>query len=673
MRIGRWAVVSISALLWIGCGSGGNASTSNNNGAGGNGQGGASAGGNAGSGGSSAGGAGGGPVSPPAADRNIVTYAGSNGADRFTSAIGLSDGSFLVGGSAADLDWVPAAVPRQELSAAGINSAAVGKVAFLLHLGADLQTIRRVVSFPAGTVRDVRRIRTTNLPGQTTGDIYISGSRDVTDPQQDGYYIAKLSGKFTDEAPITVAWTYDVTARPRKASGFTGESAFETIQPWDVGTDGSVVFGLGSDYDFDWAAIQKLSADGKPTVVQHWPAHWGASGEFRGEASQYPGGAPEYSAIVMKAGRAGSLRSTTATDYAMMLDDGNGKQKQGKLPDDYYFSGPCEPSPGTCASGPGYTGYKVSDKPTQRVGGIVIDRQTGDMYFGYSTQTVLPDGNPDFEPAVVAMRADGTLKWWSRLYHETVENSTPDQYVDHLAIDYKNGSVVVLARAHGNNVQNLWSGDKVAANPGASSFHNGFTGTNGNIHISWLGKLALDKGDLAAASWVAEYVDGMAGTGAAYDDPNLDGWPSHNAGWPDLNTTRIQSMEVDGEGRVYLTGVGRRTITTKNAYQKMLKKDEGSSTWNSFVRVFTPGLETLVYSSLIVGTWDPADGNGGGNTVLEGVLPLDKGVIAVGRHEADEMTGMPKGNAIPTINEPSWGGKSPAGESAVFAHLLFAP
>lgn len=669
-------VFSLSALATIvtlvsGCGSDGTTSntTKTTEGAGGNGQGGS--GGSAGSGGTA--GSGGGPVTPQAADRNVVTYAGTAGADRFSAAIALEDGSFLIGGNAANLDWVPANVPRDELSAAGINSAAAGKVAFLLHVERDLATIRRVASFPAGTVRDVHRIRTTNLPGQPTGSIYISGSRDVTDPMADGYYIAKLAGNFVNGAAVSVSWAYDVEARPRKASGYTGESQYETLQPWDVASDGSVVYGKGSDFDFDWAAIEKLGPDGKRTFVEHWPAHWGATGEFRGSASQYPGGMPEYSAIVMKAGRGGSLRSTTPDDYSLVHDDGNGQTKQGKYPDDYYFSGPCAPSPGTCSGGPGYTGYKTSDKPTQRVGSIVIDRQTGGLYFGYSTQSVLPDGNPDFEPAVVAMQADGQLAWWSRLYHETKDNSSPDQYVDHVAIDYMSGNLVVLGRSHGNNVQNLWSGNKVAANPAATSFHHQFTGTNGNIHISWLGKLGLKDGQLNAASWVAEYVDTMTGTGAAYDDPNLDGWPSHNAAWADLNTTRVQSLDVDAQGRVYLTGVGRRTITTKSAHQKMLKKDDGSSTWNAFVRVFTPSLDTLVYSSLIVGTWDPANGNGGGNTVLEGVLPLDKGVIAVGRHDADEMTGMSLGNAIPTVNEPTWGSKTPAGESAIFAHLLFAP
>ncbi|MRG92022.1 hypothetical protein [Polyangium spumosum] len=656
MDVFRFSASAFAALLIAACGGGG---SSNAGGAGGAGA----------SGGH--GGAGAGPITPPAGDRNVVTYAGHTKAEVFSAVIALSDGSILVGGSAEDLAWVPEGVPREELSAGNIHSSATGKIAFLMQIGKDLTTIQRVAHFPAGTVRDVRRIRTTNLPGQPTGSIYISGSRDVSDPMQDGYYLAKLDGNFVDGEAISVAWTYDVEARPRKAAGYAGESAYETIQPWDVGSDGSVVYGRGSEYDFDWAAIEKLGPDGKPTTVEAWPAHWGASGEFRGLASQYPGGAAEHSAIVMKAGRAGSLRSTSAEDYTLVHDDGNGNTKQGKWPDDYYFSGPCLPSPGECAGGPGYTGYRTSDKPTQRVGGIVIDRKTGDLYFGYSTQSVLPGGNPDFEPAVVAMAKDGKLKWWSRLYQETDQNSTPDQYVDHVAIDDKTGALVVVGRSHGNNVINLWSGDEVAANPGATSFHNGFTGTNGNIHISWLGKLGLDDGKLAAASWVAEYADGMKGTGEPYADPNLDGWPSHNAAWPDLNTTRVSSLEVDAEGRVYLTASGRRTITTRSAYQKMLKKDEGSSTWNSFVRVFSPSLDTLVYSSLIVGTWDPATGAGGDNTSLLGVLPLDKGVIAVGKHEADEMTGMAKGNPIPTENVPAWGTKTPEGESAIFAHLLF--
>lgn len=77
-------------------------------------------------------------------------------------------------------------------------------------------------------------------------------------------------------------------------------------------------------------------------------------------------------------------------------------------------------------------------------------------------KSVLPNGGlPDFEPAVIAMDSSGMLMWWSRLYHEITPlgdtvNSSPDQYVDALAIDYANDKLVVGARCHGNNVENFW-------------------------------------------------------------------------------------------------------------------------------------------------------------------------------------------------------------------------
>jgi hypothetical protein len=451
-----------------------------------------------------------------------------------------------------------------------------------------------------------------------------------------------------------------------------------------VGGDGRVVYGEGAEYDFKWAQIQRLSPDGQPEVVENFTAHWSDAGEWDGTpASSYPGGAPLVrSAIVMKAGRRGSLRSATQADFDALLPDGNGRtDRKGSYPDDYYFSGPCSLTSDACAGGPGYTGYKTSDKPTQRVGSIAVDRASGDFFIGYSTQSVLPDGNPDFEPAVAAIDKTGKLKWWSRLYHERIEKdgggftetSTPDQYVDFLAVDYATKALVVLARAHGNNVINFWSGDKVAKSPGAASFHNQFTGTSGNIHISWIGKLALSDGSLEAASWNAEFAEGAAGLGAPYDDPNLDGWPSHNAGWPDLNTTRAQSMAVDAEGRVYVVATGRRSVTTKTAYQKMPKPSEGKSGWNDYARVFAPDLSTLVYSSILRGPWDPAMDGGDGNVSLLGVEPVKGGVIAVGLHKLDEDTGAPAGVPIPTASVPGWCGSEPLGESAILAHLLFQP
>ncbi|HEX5752847.1 MAG TPA: hypothetical protein VFZ09_41975 [Archangium sp.] len=678
MRIRLWAAVPLLVLV-VACGDGPPANPGNGADSG-------TPGGERPDGGTSGTNPDGGSEPPPldggvigGTDRTVVTYAGNDGLERFESALVLSDGTVLVAGGATSLDWVPPGVPRTQLSAATIQSVSGANIGFILHLSADLRSILRVVHFPQGSVRNIQRLRATGAPGQPTGDLYLSGIRDVpADVQQEGYFIARLDHNFVTAPPTAVRWTYDVKCPPRQASGYTGESEYKHLQPWDVGGDGKVVYALGAEYDFKWAALERLTADGKQDLVPEWTAHWTAAGaEFDGLAADYTGGEPLVrSAIVMKAGRKGSLRSTTQADFDVRLPDGNGRtDRKGRFPDDYYFTGPCTAA--SCSgTGPGYTGYRLSDKPTQRVGSIAIDRRNNHLYFGYSTQSRLPDGNPDFEPAVVAMEPGGRLRWWSRLYHEQLENngalvktSSPDQYVDHVAIDYAANRLVVLARAHGNNVINFWSGNKVASHPGATSFHHQFTGTSGNIHISWLAKLAQADGTLAAASWVAEYSDG-ATLGTPYAEPLHDGWGSHNAGWPDLNTTRVSALEVDARGAVYLAALGRRTVTTSNAYMKMYKPSQGRSAWNHFVRVFEPDLKALRYSSLLRGPWDPAVDGGGENVLLEGVFPVRDGVLVTGWHTRDSA-GVPLGAPLPVAEVPAWGSSTPAGESAVLAHLRF--
>jgi hypothetical protein len=279
---------------------------------------------------------------------------------------------------------------------------------------------------------------------------------------------------------------------------------------------------------------------------------------------------------------------------------------------------------------------------------------------------------------VVAMTATGKLKWWSRLYHEFLSKqkdgryqagdtrtSTPDQYVDHLALDYANNLLVVGARCHGNNVINLWPGNDIAAKPGAHGFQDHFTGKNGNIHISWLGKLALDDGHLHAATYVAEFGDAMEGAGEPSKEPLLDGWPSYNAGWPNVNTTRIHEMQVDDKGRIYIAAVGRRVVTTANAYVKMPKKTEGASQWCNFVRVYTPELNALVYSSIMSGPWDSKTGAGGGNIELSAVVPLPNGAVAVGWNALDEKSKQPAGAPLHTTHVPPWGTDQPLGSTGV--------
>lgn len=604
--------------------------------------------------------------------QNRVFYAGNSGREAFRDVHRLSDGSVLIAGQAANLDWIPAGVPRTVLPAAGLQSSAQGSVGFLLHVDGDFGAIRRVAHWPAGTARDVFRIRSTEVPGQRTGALYISGSRDGAGV--DGYYIARLVGNAVD-APISgLAWVYNVPA----------SGGHKERQPWDVGGDGAVVFATGREFDTNWAAIEKLDALGQRVVVEHWHAHWHAGGEWTGTpASSYaePAQPLRYSAVVMKVNRRGSLRSTTATDFALTQSDGNGHAgRRGRFPDDYYHAGPCALSgTNTCpAAGSGYTGYRAAAAQTQRVGAIAIDRRSNAMYFGYSTKSVLPDGNPDFEPAIVAMAADGRLLWWDRGYRETSQNSSPDQYIDGLAVDPVRNRLVVLGRAHGNNVVNFWRGGEISARAGAAGFQNQFTGTNGNIHVSWLGSYALDTGRVVASTYVAEAVEGATNFGAAHADPLLGGWPDPNRGWPDVNTTRCGAdagfhgdIAIGPQGEVGIVCTGRRTVTSTDAHQRMglpnaTPREVG--TWNDFVRVYAADLDSLRYSSLLTGAWNRSTGGGGDNTDLVAVDLAVDGLRVVGRHTADAGN-VAHGVAVPTAGVPSWGSATPQGESALAAKL----
>ncbi|MCC5839669.1 MAG: immunoglobulin domain-containing protein [Opitutales bacterium] len=166
--------------------------------------------------------------------------------------------------------------------------------------------------------------------------------------------------------------------------------------------------------------------------------------------------------------------------------------------------------------------------------------------------------------------------------------STPDQYIDAIAIDYSTplddeghqGIVFVGARAHGNNVVNFWRGNEITANPGGNGFVNQFTGSSGNIHQSWLGKYR-DEGDrstILAATYVAEYVmtsdfgDGDSLGQTDRSNPNHDFWPNQNGGWPNRNTTGIGAqMSVNAQGQVMIYGFGRTVQTTANAFHRNIR------------------------------------------------------------------------------------------------------
>ncbi|MEM8906660.1 MAG: T9SS type A sorting domain-containing protein [Bacteroidota bacterium] len=603
--------------------------------------------------------------------QNKLFYAGNAGAEAFYDVVQLSDRSILIGGMAENLDWLPDEVERINLGTAGIsNNQGNNRIAFLLRTDSTLNEIQQVLHFAPGAAEDIRFVKTTNAPRTKTGALYISGN--TLDTNSGGYFIARLDNNFVDGLPTTVDWVYNVKCEigdyPR------------LYQPWDVDAQGRVYFVRGDSHDFNWSAMHRLTPQGELDVVNHWRTHWKvAGGEYRNTpASDYPGGLAEiaYSGIVFKKGPRCNLRSWTSSDYNWEGVDGNGGLKKGKWPLDALYDGPCDPTGDEQpTSGPGYTGYSTpSGTITYGPSSVCVDRRNGHCYLGFNTKSQLPNGNPDFEPAVMAMDATGQLLWWSRLYHElrpdgTAWNSSPDQYIDALAIDYSRSLpesvLVVAARCHGNNNENFWEGNTIAADPAAFGFQNRFTGTSGNIHIGWLGKLTTNEGTLLRSTYVAEYANESSNLGSAHANPLLDGWPDPNQGWPTLNTTRLQrnALKVTANGSVIILGQGRRTLTTSNAHQKMPKPGTGqNSAWNAFVRQYQADLTLPLYSSLVVGEWDPLTQQPPKNTTLYNAFKVRNGILIVGQHDGTAAD-------VPVVNPPAWGKSEYHGASALIGYF----
>lgn len=607
------------------------------------------------------------------AQNNLVTYAGDAGKEGFYDVIQLSDGTFLVGGYTENLTWIDPSVPISEIAISGVNNGnGNNHYAVIIQFDQNLLNMLQVVHFPQGAVENVRYIKTTNVPGSTTGDIYISGDTEDTRANDGGYYIARLNNNFVNGIPSALDYTFPVWAE-----GYVKEN-----HPWDVGNDGKVIYVRGQSHGYDWASMHRLDITGNREVVENFRVQWKtAGGEHYGSASSVPGGgaaAVNFSGMIFKKGNRCSFRSWTPADYNLITPDGNGGTKKGKWPLDAFFNSECVPGTGP-STGTGYTGYKHGGTTIYGPQSIVVDRRNNHFYLGMNIKSITPANLPDFEPAVLAFDNTGDLRWWSRLYHEILADGTyrisePDQYIDGLAIDYSlplaTSELVVNARCHGNNVENLWEGNTVASNTSAAGFQNRFTGTQGNIHISWLGKLTVDNGTLNHSTYVAEYVEGTNNYGAAHPDANMDNWPNPNGGWPDLTTTRLSRnrLKVSADGSVCVTGLGRRTITTTNAYQQMPIPSTGlSGTWNQFARVYDNDLSLPKYSSLITGDWDTNSGAGGNNTELHGIWKVQNGIVVVGKHKA--TSGTADGMAIPISNVPSWGSNAPSDESAILAFL----
>ncbi|MBC7920640.1 MAG: PKD domain-containing protein [Ferruginibacter sp.] len=657
------------------------------------------------------------------AQRDIVAYAGNTGAERFNTVLQLSDSTYLVGGSATNLNWLSngpsgPAIPRTQIGRGNIRNerSTRQKIGLILHISKDLKTILRVVHFAKGDVEDIRHLKTNTVPGAATDDIYISGNVEYTERaatngvtgRYDGYFLARLNNNFVGGAPNGLTWSFNVWA--------TG--LHKSRQPWDVGGDGKVVYVTGEPYGTDGCVIKRRKADGSANdIVPDWTTHAGTNildgsptlGEWTPAFSNAQV-KPQESMVNLKLGRC-SLRSWTAADYSAVYNDENGTVKRGRWPLDYFYDAACNVSvPGATQSTPGYTGYQSGANPTGYVGGIAVDKQTNDIYFGASFQSVTAAGQPDVEPFVMAYSSTGARKWWARLYQETGNQSPPDQYVDALTLDYSGAqrSVLVVGRQNGNAVKPMWAGNTIQNNPllpfGTATFTQQFTGTNSNLHASWLGKYRAASGDLLYSTYVAGFAGSSAGLSAASVGTVAEAldFPSHNQGWPDLSDTRAEiDVKADATGRVYLLLRTRGFTTTNNAYQRQepplpnLLASNRRDTPGDGVVVYEPDLKQLVYSSLLTGEWNRSEPNpsrgseGGGNTGLLGLFPWKGGVTVVGFHHDQDVNAIPDGVSIPfyfqhkygtTTNTttpaftPDWGKntlQNNDGETAILARLTF--
>jgi hypothetical protein len=613
-----------------------------------------------------------------------VFYAGGAGDEIFYDAARLSDGRWLIAGRASALDWLPLGTPVTVATNTGVitspNSTGAW-IGFILVVSSDLSTIERCWHLPKGAAENIRRIRTTEVPGATTGDVYISGNIALTSwgDSQGGYFVAKLTGNFLAGPPAGLAWAINPAA--------AGE--VKDNQPWDVGAAGGDTLLLavtGSPHSADWMAVDFYNGSG---LAKTLPALH----------------AKTLTRLVLKTNSTGDFRSWTAADFTAVTADTNGGLRRGRWPMDALYDGPYN-LPGNGA-GRGYTGYRNAGT-AGHISAVAVDRRTNAFYLGANIKSSLPDGNPDFEPWVSAYAADGAARWWTRLYSEWKDSasgpkanglidldvdsnndgvmdrssegllSTPDQYVDGLALDYTGDRLVVNARCHGNNVSNFWTGS-AAAIPGApagySGFQRQFTGTSGNIHISWLGTFAVADGTLRGATYVAGYTRSGSVNASAHADPNLGGWPDANTGWPTLNTTRLRPgrVTVDSDGRVLVIGAAPRLATTITAWQRLLNPP-ATSPWHDFANVYSRDLSTLLYGTALCGEFTYAGGvttaepQGSEGVAVQGIVPAPGGFIALAGGTA--AGGVPQGNPIRTAAAPAWARAGRGATDAILARLV---
>ncbi len=580
---------------------------------------------------------------------DILTYVNTQHDIKLLDMFALSDSSMLVTGeTTGDLDWTgmePAVLDisetnffqdeKESLSLDMLGSD--DSDGFIIHLSSDLTNIISVVKFPDGMVENIQKVRTSNVPGETTAEMFISGkARSSSDTTVKGYFIAKLNDNFIDQIPSVCEWFRFVEAP--NVNNFNQcfnltESQHRQRQPWDVDAHGRVVYALQREFSHGrWVKIERLNPDGELGVMDsafyqicythydslphngieethvvsdiqiHYPVSAGDSVETSLKFVDASGQDSLANTIVVidslkssfyqfKISSGRSLRSLKKEELDSVNKDENKEDRHGLMPMDLLFSKDFD----TYDPGGGFWGQKnaVGNMVTALIGDIQIDKRTNHIYFGVSY--AVNDNNwknytyPDFpcptmmgihfESAVVALKENGNVKWWGRGYNikgRASSDSEASQFVDKLAIDYENNRLAVLQRSYGYSDlgNNFFHGDQLAANPGGNGFQNQWTGDVKKTEVSWLGIYELDSLLITNATYIGEYSRTAVPEGSPLDEQNLNNWANPNEGDSDLGKTVCFDMKVNENGEVIVACAGERVVTTANAYQYMIPPDQ---------------------------------------------------------------------------------------------------
>jgi hypothetical protein len=442
---------------------------------------------------------------------NILTYAGGSGNERFQGVLQLSDGTLLIGGQADNFSWLPAGTTVNLIPNSGnFRSVSNQGSGFIMHLSADQQVVLSVLRFPDNTVRDVFKIKTNSLPGQPTGDIFISGSRDAA-AAEDGYYIARLNNNFLNGQPTGLAYYKSVEARTRNGGSpsiqFPAgiESAHKQYQIWDVNAKGQILYATGNDFSFDKVTIGFMNRNGVDTLMNyfniHNPGFTGVPSSSFVNSTGNPAFDLQSSILSFRYSSTdvpGAMRSYSNSLFNQVSRDENGNiGRKGAFPLDAFFDSPQYLGGASATTnGPGYTGYSVGTgggKWTGKIGGIVFDKRNGHFYIGFSisvTSVSNQTGLDDTEPALAACNENGELKWWARLHKEDGARSSAQQQVEGIDFDYSRNHVVVLGRTRGNSQNNFWKGNELKANKTGNGFQNHLIGSrirscNTGLLLDW--------------------------------------------------------------------------------------------------------------------------------------------------------------------------------------------